>query len=523
MVGLIDDSFKQFPLNSRIRSLGDYGTVRYVGEVRNYNGLWIGVEWDDPHRGKHDGSINGVRYFQTAHPTSGSMIRPEKAEKFQSLQDAVRERYLQSDGDDALDAELLKETQSQLHAPLFEIVGMDKVAKRQSNPDKLKDVSVAISTVNTAGGLSSLTCLTTLNISSTLVWNWQIVAEITMQIPTLFSLNLSSNKLILPSEEDIQNLEPHFRHITYIDLSKNGLKDWRDVLHVAQLWPNIEQLSLQENGIEDILPADCMKVFKNLRELHLSFNKLSNFVQICKLGNIKTLERLFLVNNNIENVELPDCDYNEKVDIFPALNALNLCDNPISDSSDIFNELDKLPMLKSLCKTPKETGGFDDMFTLAVASISQLQKLSKAEIPKEERRGAEYEIWRKHAKEWLQTENDPKARKEFCKAHRSYPNLVKKYGSPVDFLPKSEKKASTLVKVRILNQATGETFEKKVPRQMSLQALLGLIIKRFHLAGDMPKLSYKDAQHPTLIVPLENMSKNLDFYSIQDGDTVVVE
>lgn len=41
--------------------------------------------------------------------------------------------------------------------------------------------------------------------------------------------------------------------------------------------------------------------------------------------------------------------------------------------SEIFNELDKLPMLKSLCKTPKETGGFDDMFTLAVASISQLQ------------------------------------------------------------------------------------------------------------------------------------------------------
>lgn len=159
-------------------------------QVRNYNGLWIGVEWDDPHRGKHDGSINGVRYFQTAHPTSGSMIRPEKAEKFQSLQDAVRERYLQSDGDDALDAELLKETQSQLHAPLFEIVGMDKVAKRQSNPDKLKDVSVAISTVNNAGDLSSLTCLTTLNISSTLVWNWQIVAEIAMQIPTLFSLNL---------------------------------------------------------------------------------------------------------------------------------------------------------------------------------------------------------------------------------------------------------------------------------------------------------------------------------------------
>ncbi len=26
-------------------------------------GLWLGVEWDDPERGKHDGSHEGVRYF----------------------------------------------------------------------------------------------------------------------------------------------------------------------------------------------------------------------------------------------------------------------------------------------------------------------------------------------------------------------------------------------------------------------------------------------------------------------------
>lgn len=26
-------------------------------------GLWLGVEWDNPDRGKHDGSHEGVQYF----------------------------------------------------------------------------------------------------------------------------------------------------------------------------------------------------------------------------------------------------------------------------------------------------------------------------------------------------------------------------------------------------------------------------------------------------------------------------
>ena len=37
------------------------GTVRYVGEVAGTKGEWIGVEWDDEGRGRHDGSHDGKR------------------------------------------------------------------------------------------------------------------------------------------------------------------------------------------------------------------------------------------------------------------------------------------------------------------------------------------------------------------------------------------------------------------------------------------------------------------------------
>jgi dynactin complex subunit len=39
--------------------------VRYVGAVPPAAGTWLGVEWDEPSRGKHDGSHAGVRYFST--------------------------------------------------------------------------------------------------------------------------------------------------------------------------------------------------------------------------------------------------------------------------------------------------------------------------------------------------------------------------------------------------------------------------------------------------------------------------
>lgn len=45
-------------------SLGTHrGTVRYVGKVPPTDGIWLGVEWDEKDRGKHDGVHQGQRYF----------------------------------------------------------------------------------------------------------------------------------------------------------------------------------------------------------------------------------------------------------------------------------------------------------------------------------------------------------------------------------------------------------------------------------------------------------------------------
>ena len=51
------------PVGTRFSLSGYIGTIRFVGEVDGTNGVWLGVEWDDRTRGRHDGIKDGKRYF----------------------------------------------------------------------------------------------------------------------------------------------------------------------------------------------------------------------------------------------------------------------------------------------------------------------------------------------------------------------------------------------------------------------------------------------------------------------------
>ncbi|KRY69814.1 Tubulin-folding cofactor B [Trichinella pseudospiralis] len=50
------------------------GKIAYIGETDFKPGLWIGVEYDEE-VGKHDGSVNGKRYFQCM-DKRGAFVKP---------------------------------------------------------------------------------------------------------------------------------------------------------------------------------------------------------------------------------------------------------------------------------------------------------------------------------------------------------------------------------------------------------------------------------------------------------------
>ena len=83
-------------VNDRIIVDGQRATVRYVGLIAGQEGQWIGLEWDDPSRGKHDGTANGHQYFQCQFAKgAGTFVRASKlpaACRGHSLADAIRQR-----------------------------------------------------------------------------------------------------------------------------------------------------------------------------------------------------------------------------------------------------------------------------------------------------------------------------------------------------------------------------------------------------------------------------------------------
>ncbi|CAD7011300.1 unnamed protein product [Ceratitis capitata] len=527
MVGIIDDTCLHYTIGTRIKVGDNYGTVKYVGEVSGYNGIWLGVEWDDPQRGKHSGCHEGKNYFHTQYPNAGSFVRPGKVGPFESLEIAARERYLGYSAESSLDVSLIREAQQKMQASFFEVVGMDKIARKQSKFEQLSEVSVDNCPINEAGYLKDFQVLTTLNVSSTLIWNWKIVADICKQVPTLRDLNLSCNRLVLPTDSQIKELEPAFRNLQCLNLRNCGYNRWGNVTQTAKLWPNIEVLALQENPLTELDVVNCKEIFKNLKELDLHRTKIMDFDQICKLGNICTLKSLNLMENGIEEIKLPDCEPREKLKIFVALEQLNLLYNPIWNEADTFNELDKLSSLKRLNKSPHLKSDFDEMFSKAVGMISQLEMLNKIEVSAEARRDASYDIWKRYAMEWLQAADTPEILYDFYKKHRTYAQIIEKYGSPAEFVVRPKSKQSNLIKIRVYNQQSGEIWEKRVPRMITVQTLQGLIAKRFQTtsssSSSLPQLSYIDAKYPELVVPMDNSAKTLDFYSVQDGDTVIVK
>ena len=66
-------------IGSRILFDNEKGTVRYIGRIHSADGEWIGIELDEA-IGRHDGQIQGVRYF-SAQAQTGLFVRPDAIQK----------------------------------------------------------------------------------------------------------------------------------------------------------------------------------------------------------------------------------------------------------------------------------------------------------------------------------------------------------------------------------------------------------------------------------------------------------
>jgi hypothetical protein len=204
-----------FEVGSRVRDLeGHKGTVRYIGPVaaaKNKTESWLGscvcmsvcvlrlswnnacvlivsgVEWDDPTRGKHDGSCvdekgDYFRYFKCK-MGAGSFIKPNKAQNTVSLVEALQARYV------AVDAPEITESDSSLpgafvttakgHVKKIEFYGEKKLRKWQQLEmiDKIAVRNDNVAGVgNTLGSFASH--LVEVDLQDNLIWQWKEVSVV---------------------------------------------------------------------------------------------------------------------------------------------------------------------------------------------------------------------------------------------------------------------------------------------------------------------------------------------------------
>jgi dynactin complex subunit len=133
-------------LNGRVSYGGSLCTIRYIGPIEGKDPsiIWYGVEWDDPSRGKHDGSHKGKRYFTCKNPsgTSASFVRSSrKPDLRRSFIQAVKEKYA---------GEAQPSDPNVISGKVVEEVGFEKIQDQQRRLHELKIVVVDGSQIEAA-------------------------------------------------------------------------------------------------------------------------------------------------------------------------------------------------------------------------------------------------------------------------------------------------------------------------------------------------------------------------------------
>ncbi|EEH40779.2 tubulin-specific chaperone E [Paracoccidioides lutzii Pb01] len=404
-------------VGSRLSFDGALCTVRYIGEVKGTKGQWLGVEWDDPNRGKHSGEHKGVKYFQCKikHPTAGSFVRPTRQpDQALSFLQAANEKYvleLKHMPTGHVDVPPCKPIE--ISGKIVEEVGFEKIRKQLAQLQELRIVlldCMRIHGVLASEGtretyeneLQSIgrTCpkIVELDLSRNLLQKWTDIADICNQLKHLRILKLNGNRI-----DEIDD------GVTFGNASELALDEtfmeWKEAAAVSNRFPLLSSLSLSGNEFTSI---SC-PLSETIKELTLEYNRFDSIYSLRQLTSLPRLKKLSLRGNNIDKVgpECPaipmggddvvfsptltslDISFN-KINswtfinllpkVFPGLTSLRVSDNPLYDQP---------PASSRITNLPEQPMTVDEAYMLTLAHLSQLETLNYSKITSQDRNNGE--------------------------------------------------------------------------------------------------------------------------------------
>lgn len=512
-------------LGKRLSYASHLCTVRYHGPVEGTTGTWLGVEWDDPTRGKHSGSHQGTQYFTCLNPspTSGSFIRPaRKPDPPRSFVKALKAKYASEEEEKEYGEEGPQDPDVQvvfnLQAPHkqqdrkpvtfngkpAEEIGFDKIRRQLAQLSELRIIILdglcmhrpeARGTKWMEGGEKSdvkdaCPKAIELDLSRNLFEDWREVAAICEQLTELRSLRVDGTRFrdVNLTDAEQERCRKAFTRITSLKL-EDTLLPWADIARLTHLFPSlttfsassnlytaltphtpnptINDLTLEDNHITSLSSIECLSKLPNLKRLILKSNKVSEIASVGASAPLfpKTVREVDLSFN-----EITTWSFIEKlIHVFPGLQSLRVSHNPLYQSL-------QAPDGRSLTA--------DDGYMLTLARLGQLKTLNHSPITEKERLNAESYYLSMIAKE-LQFASE-NLREEILKSHPRYEWLCEEYGEP-DIQCSANavnpnSLAARLLRIKFYLATSPSTiFETEIPMGSTAYTTLGVVGKHFNI------------------------------------------
>lgn len=528
----------------------------------------IGVEYDEPGHGKHNGAHQGVQLF-TCREGFGSFVKVEKVELGVSIQWQIADKYFASLLPDAaskasraevFDAVEYVDSKGRDKEVPVELVGRYELEQQQKRLESFVEVSLGESNLESRypedvwEGDWSLPNIRSLWLDKTLLRDWADVLAICELCPRLEWLSLARSHLLpvppngalgpprgapMQAPDSRLAIKPFTSCVRTLVLTET-MVTWQDIsaLDTAGRFPFLEHLHLPRNQLSDGVPADLWAPERcplpRLKSLVLDDNGIADWGVLRRAtSTFSTLESLHL-NANLLGATLEGLVSAGADETPRRLTALSLAENRL-ESWRAIGALAAYALLELKVQKNPLTEGAAPVASaqlvrqVIIALMPTLMRLNASQVTAKERTAAE-----RYFLSMVQQQSPVvQALSEDCDVTTHAARLRALHGDASGGVATEQAQASRAALVHSLVEVTLRPIgaavldrppvKKRVPHTMTVGELARLcqsIFKQVPL--ERLKLLLAD---PELLcgVPLDDESRELGFYGVAEGAEIRVD